>query len=285
MFISGWLKNRNSSGDPEEFRLSLVEHLDELRVRIIKSVVMLMISGTAAWFLVPQFYTRLEGHIKSLMPPNFQYTEIFLGITDAFMLRIKLSFTLGLLISLPLIVIQVWGFVEPGLKPNERKPFKIIGPLSVLLFALGCYFCWLVLPTTIQWFVAITQDSFSGIKVTQEAGRMVFFVLNLMLAFGICFQLPLIVFFLAAVGIISSDTLRDYWRQAVVIIFLVAAIATPSNDPITMMMMAIPLCILFLLSVVAVRFFAKNKETDALDDGKVVTDETPETAKKSEFVD
>lgn len=237
--------------------MSLVEHLDDLRKRVIRCVILLTLAWTVAWIMHDPIYALINRTAKLGLPRDMKYTEAFLSVTDAFMLKLKLSFMFGLVVAAPFLVLQLWGFIAPGLKPSERKPFRVIGPLSVFLFGLGCYFCWLIIPTTISWFAGVAVASFDGAVVNQEPGRLVFFVLNMMLAFGAGFQLPLIVYFLAKIGLLPRESLLQYWRQAVVVIFIVSAVLTPSADPISMLMMAIPLCILFVLSVFAVRTTVK----------------------------
>lgn len=245
---------RNSLGDPDEFRLSLVEHLDELRSRLIRVGWIVLIAWIVGWVIHDPLYTSLERQLKVLLPKGLQYQEVFHSITDAFMLKLRLSFAIGVALALPLILREIWGFVAPGLKPNERKPFQIVGPVSSLLFALGCYFCWLILPPTMNWFGQFALEAYPGVAINQEAGSLVFFAINMFLGFGLGFQLPIVVFALATVGILPPAMLIKYWRHAVVVIFFLAAIVTPSMDPFSMLMMAIPLCILFALSVVAVNF-------------------------------
>ncbi len=238
--------------------MSLVEHLEDLRSRLIRSVVILTIAWVFAWVAHDPVYNYCNAWALTGWPKELKYVEAFLSVTDAFMLKLKVSFYFGLVVALPLIVNQVWGFISPGLKEKERKPFRIIGPLSFLLFALGCFFCWLVIPVTIEWFASIALQSYPTAQIHQEPGRLVFFILNMMLAFGVGFQLPLVVFFLAKVGILPAESLMDHWRHAVVVIFFLAAVLTPSADPISMLMMAIPLCILFVISVIAVRATVKQ---------------------------
>lgn len=238
--------------------MSLVDHLDDFRRRMVRCVALVCVAWVVAWFAHDPLYAILNSYALTGWPKNLKYTEAFLSVTDPFMLKLKLSFLFGLIVALPLVVVQLWGFISPGLKPHERRPFRIIGPLSVFLFALGCYFCWLIIPTTISWFASIAMQSYTTAQINQEPGRLVFFIVNMMLAFGAGFQLPLIVYFLAKVGILPQESLSQYWRQAVVIVFVVSAVLTPSNDPISMLMMAIPLCILFMLSVWAVRITDKR---------------------------
>lgn len=256
--LRDWIRARNSSGDPEEFRLSLVEHLDELRIRLIRSLVAIVISATIAWFAVDPLYAAMTEHIRTLLPKGLEYQEVFRSITEPFFLKVKLSIYFGMILALPISVSQLWGFIKPGLRPHEQRPFRMIGPLSIFLFLLGCYFCWLILPPTINWFGEFVQGSFKDTAVLQEAGTLIFFVLNMMLGFGLGFQLPLVVFFLAHIGLLPPEALNKYWRQAMVVIFIVSALITPSPDPISMLMMALPLTGLFVISVYAVKLSKKR---------------------------
>lgn len=271
MILTRWIKSRSLSDDPEDFRLSIVEHLDELRIRIIRSLVLLVVGWIAGWFLFDWIFPIFQAHVRDMIPKDVSYKEVFTDFMGPFFLKLKLSFVLGFVLVGPLVITQIWGFIKPGLRPRERRPFQVIGPLSVFLFALGCYFCWLILPTTISWFVVFAHEAFPDTEILQEAGRLIFFVVNMMLAFGIAFQLPLIVFFLAFIGLLPPATISQYWRHATVVIFVFSAIITPSVDPVSMLMMAIPLCILFILSVLAVKMIPGRSGTPELEPG-VLTD-------------
>lgn len=255
---------RNSSDDPEEFRATLVEHLEELRTRIIRVVWMLTLSWVAAYYLVePWFYKTMNDMIQASVVPllkakHIPYTEMFTNVTAPFMLKLKLSFMIGFIVVFPLALLQVWGFVSPALKKNEKQPFRILAPLSLILFMTGAGFAWWLLPNALKWFVSYVEE-FPGTALFQEAGTMVYFVLKMLLAFGISFQLPLIVYALGALGVLSSATLLKYWRQGAVVIFTLSAIITPSNDAFTMLMMALPMCVLFIISVYAVKFTQRKK--------------------------
>jgi len=260
----------NSSGDPEEFRASLGEHLEELRRRIVRIVTLLLIGWVAGWFLEPIIYTTLSDMAVSYMkvPEGVDVKEAFKNFADPFMLKLRMAFAIGIILVFPWIVLQLWGFVSPGLKPEEKAPFKIIAPLSVFLFCLGAFFCWLIIPSAMNWFVSYLTE-FSGAALYQEPGTLVFFILKMMLAFGIGFQLPLVVFFLGKIGVLGPDTITRYWRQSTVIIFFGSALLTPSNDLFSMLMMAVPLTVLFFLSIAAVKLTHRGKnrpvELDQLD--------------------
>ena len=250
------------TGDPEEYRLTLIEHLEELRTRLIRSVCAIGVGWVIGWYGWKPIYGYLGGVIdrasKEGLGKDHAYFQNFHSAPDAFFLQLKLSFLIGGILAVPFVVLQIWAFVAPALKPNEQKPFRKLAPFSVLLFLLGAAFAWFVTPNAIRWFTGYL-DNFPGTALFQEAGQMVFFVLKMLLAFGLSFQLPLIVYGLGLAGLLSAEALIKYWRQSVVVIFVVAAVFTPSNDPLTMGMMAIPMCVLFMISVYAVKLVQRKR--------------------------
>ncbi|HVT12230.1 MAG TPA: twin-arginine translocase subunit TatC [Fimbriimonadaceae bacterium] len=256
---------RNSSDDPEEFRATLVEHLEELRTRIIRIVWMLIFGWVAGWYLFQPWASKeIDGMIaRSVWPildaKHIHHEIVWHTATEAFMFKLKFTFMLGFIAVFPLTLLQVWGFVSPALKPNEKRPFKVLVPCSVLLFLLGAGFAWWVTPNALQWFTSYIED-FPGTALFQEAGTLTFFVLKMLLAFGLAFQLPIIVYALGAIGLLQSGTLLKYWRQSTVVIFIISAVLTPSNDAFTMLMMALPMCVLFMISVYLVRFTQRKKK-------------------------
>lgn len=249
--------------DPEEFRLSLTEHLDDLRKCIFRSLGILVFFWVIAWMLYRPIFEFLtnrasEAINKALPKGSPPYKEILLNFSDAFMNVLKISFFTALIFSFPFIVLQLWSFIAPGLKPHEQKPLKRIGPISLLLFVTGAAFCWVVLPSAFAWFASY-MEYFPGVALTQEAGTMAMFTLKSLLAFGIGFQLPLVVYVLGALNLLSAKTLQKYWRHATFAIFFLSAGITPSNDPATMIFMAVPLTILFMISVYAVKITQRKK--------------------------
>lgn len=254
---------RNSSDDPEEFRATLVEHIAELRDRIFRSLFVLIVGWIVGWLSERWLYAYLdkmvETAIKKGLPPGADYKPVFPHVTDMFMLQLKLSFMIGLIIAVPWIVMEIWGFVAPGLKPNERKPFMRLLPFALLLFGMGVYFCWLILPFAISWFTQYLVN-FPNASLYQNPGDIIFFCVKMLLAFGIGFQLPLIVWILGALNVLSSETLIKYWRQGATFIFVFAAIVTPSNDWFSMLMMAIPLTLLFIVSIFAVNLTQRKQK-------------------------
>jgi sec-independent protein translocase protein TatC len=257
----GW---NSPDHNPEEFRLSLVEHLEELRTRVIRSFLILLGFWVITWIKFADIYNFLTDRaiiaVKAGLPPGSKFSEQFLHAADPFMLVFKVSFYCALILSFPFIVLQLWAFIAPGLKPSEQLPLKRVGPVSLLLFILGGFFCWLILPAAFHWF-ADYLVYFKQTDLNQEAGTMATFSLKSILAFGIGFQLPLVVFVLGALNLLSSETLLKYWRQAAVAIFFISGAITPSNDIPSMLMMAIPLTILFMVSAYAVKWVQRDKKS------------------------
>ncbi len=260
------------SGDPEEYRLTLIEHLEELRDRIIRSLYALGGGWLVGWFVFKPTYdylsARINGAIQDAikqLPPGHHFQEVFHNATEPFFLKFKLSFLIGVILAFPYLILQAWGFVAPALKPNEQKPFKKLAPASAVLFVMGAAFAWFITPSALKWFVSYLGE-FQDTSLLQSAGTMVFFVLKLLLAFGFAFQLPLIVYGMGLAGILEAETLIKYWRQSAITIFVVAMIVTPSQDPATMLAMAIPLCLLFMASVWAVKLVQGKKRKEAVPD-------------------
>jgi sec-independent protein translocase protein TatC len=216
------------------------------------------------WFLEKPAFAWLSNlvitNIRSVLKDPNMFKIIFTHFGEPFMLKIRLSFMIGLILSLPFVVMQLWGFVKPGLKPQERRPLEKLAPYSILLFALGVGFCVVILGPCTKWFVSYLDD-FPNTVLYQDPAVMITFCLKMMLAFGLGFQLPLVVWGLGAVGLLSAETLVKYWRHGAVGIFFLAAAFTPSNDAFSMLMMAIPMVILFMISVYAVKVTQGKKKT------------------------
>jgi sec-independent protein translocase protein TatC len=249
--------------NPEEFRLTLVEHLEELRTRIFRCVLIISAGWIFGWFFEPTAFGLLSNllvkNITFVLHDPSRFKIIFPNFTEPFMLKIRLSFMLGLIPALPLVIMQLWGFIKPGLKPNERRPIERVAPFSILLFAMGVAFCVAILGPCTRWFASYLDD-FPNTVLYQDPAAMITFTLKMMIAFGLGFQLPLVVWSLGAIGLLSAETLVKYWRHAAVGIFFLAAAFTPSNDAFSMLMMAIPMVVLFMISVWAVKITQSKRK-------------------------
>jgi sec-independent protein translocase protein TatC len=247
------------ANDNNERRAELTEHLAELRTRLLRSALYLVIGAIVGWIVFPQVYhylaepiltalahaaRRSPGQVHILQPSTF----VFHSFTGPFFLRLKLGVFGGLVIAVPLIVMELWGFVAPGLTPAERKPVRMIAPFSVLLFVIGASLAFWVMRAAVAWFMSYLGD-FPNAILLQDPEDYIMFVAKMVLAFGLMFQLPIIMMGLGKVGIIRSAMLQKYWQYLVVGIFILAMIVTPSNDPFSMIVMAIPMVLLFVISI------------------------------------
>lgn len=234
--------------DPER-RAELVEHLAELRSRLIRIIIYAVAGAILAWV----FYDRLFDFIMAPLQVVLKEREtklLLTSIQEAFVIQMQVSIVAGIVVAAPFIVIELWGFVSPGLTAEEKRPLRWIAPLSVFLFACGASLCYLILPMGFKWFASYVPASASLQPRIQES---ILFTLKMMLAFGIVFELPVFLMLLAKVGLVNSRMLRDNWRYAMVLVSIVAAVATPSNDALTMLMMAVPVAMLYFVSIALVR--------------------------------
>ena len=246
--------------DPESFRLTLVEHLDELRSRIMRSLLVLSIAWGIGWFIEPWLYEKINNIIRdpSLLPAGAQVSEAFRNFTDPFFLKFKLSFVIGLILASPVIIYQAWGFVRPALRPVERKPLKLVAPLSAFLFILGACFGFLVIRPALRWFFSFLE-SFDGVALLQEPGTFAMFVLKMLVAFGIGFQLPIILWFLGQIDLVTSEYLYKNWRFAIAGISFASAFLTPGGDFFSFIAMSVPMGLLYFAGIAALKVTERKK--------------------------
>ncbi len=227
--------------------LTFLDHLDELRRRLLISFVAVTLGAVACYFFS-------DGLIRFLLRPLG--TEAgplyFFSPSEAFLLKVKVSLFAGFLAASPVVMSQLWLFMSPALYPNERKIVIPLTALTTLLFLTGSAFCfWVVMPPALHFLIGMQSDV---LKPLISTGSYVSFVSGMVLAFGVAFNLP--VFTLAAVsfGFVTRKQLARYRRHAVLIIFIVAAVLTPSPDIASQIFLAVPLIILFELSLAGAAF-------------------------------
>ena len=244
----------------DEKRAHVTEHLAELRARLIRSIIYLLIGAVAAWFCYDyllDFLTRPMMGVLDLKGAKFLLTSF----PEPFMIQLQTCIVAGLVICFPAITAEIWGFVSPGLTPNERGPLKWIMPLAALLFCAGVVVCYLILPKAFEWFAAYVPRN---AELRPSLQQSVLFTVKMLLAFGIVFELPVVLMLLAKVGIVNSRMLLSNWRGAMVGISIVSAIITPSNDAFSMLMMAIPVSGLYFMSILLVRLVESDSAAPGL---------------------
>ena len=236
--------------DEDEFdgaggRMSFLDHLDELRKRLITSVSSIFIAFVAAYFFHEEITAFIMVPLNAILPEGGEF--IFTEPTEAFFLSIKVAALVGLILAMPVVLTQFWLFVAPGLYSHEKRFAVPFVSLSSLFFTGGCLFShYLLFP--VAW---LFLGSFSTEYVTFMPRLQPTFSLyvRLMLACGVVFQMPTVVYFLARIGLLTAPYLIRNTKYAILIIFIIAAVLTPTGDPATLTMMAAPMTVLYGVSI------------------------------------
>lgn len=231
--------------------MPLVDHLRELRRRLVISVLAIIVGTIVGWIIYPQAFDFIkqpyvDGIAPLLKRRGFNATLVLNGgVGSAFSFRLKLALTIGLVLSSPVWIGQIWGFVLPALHRNERRWAYLLTVTGAPLFAAGVVVGYLVLPKGIEVLISFAPDS---VQVLLTLGDYLNFVIRTVLVFGIAAQIPLVVVLLNRLGIVSARQLRTARPWTVIGIFVFAAVATPSTDPLTMLFLAVPMTVLYIIS-------------------------------------
>ena len=252
-----------------ENEIGFISHLTELRKRLIHSFIFLFIFFILCYFFSEYLYGFLvEPFSKAVRDDGTERRLIFTALQETFLTYIKVSFFAAFFITCPFILIQIWKFIAPGLYKHEKKaiaPYLFLTP--VLFFLGGMLVYYLIMPLAIKFFLSFESSGLSTnlpIQLEAKVNEYLSLVMKLIFAFGISFQLPVVLSLLARVGIVDSQFLKTRRKYVVVIIFAAAALLTPP-DPITQIGLAIPLLILYELSIFSVKFIENRnlKKNDA----------------------
>lgn len=232
-----------------------MDHLGELRGRLLRSIIYISLGMAVAWLFFDQLYALLlQPAINVLNKSGMKFLQT--TFVQGFTLRMQVALIGGLVLAAPLWTAELWLFVAPGLTRQERKALYFVGPMSILLFALGVFLCFLAMPRALDWFVSLSPPN---TELKPDISRTLVFFVQMYLAFGIMFELPIVLMFLAKIGLVNTRLMIRFWREATVSIALVAALITPSNDAFTMMMMAVPMVGLYFLSISLVRLVERQR--------------------------
>lgn len=232
--------------------MPFLHHLEELRWRLLKSVLTIIVFAGLSFYFSERIFKFL---IHPLGDVKLYVTEV----TGSFYAYLKISLLTGILASLPILFYQLWAFISPGLFEREKKAVLPLVMVSTLLFLLGTGFCYYVtLPISLAFLIGFSGEILSPIITV---GSYISFASMLLLAFGFGFQLPIISYFLGKIGILSSAFLAHGRRYAIVIMLIVSAIITPP-DVFTQLLLAIPLYILYEVSIIVVRYTGAKDRQD-----------------------
>src|SRR5919202_5793801 len=255
---------RRRPKDPEG-RMPLREHLRELRHRLIKSGMAVVVGAVVGWFLYQPLFGALVRPINDLVRERAgaDAKVIFSQVASPFNLQLKLAFYLGVVVSSPVWLYQLWAFIVPGLTKREKRYAMSFVAAGVPLFLAGIGLAWLVLPNAIKFLTEFTPSGAANIIIADD---YLTFVLRIMLAFGLAFVTPLLLVGLNMAGVMSALTLAKGWRIAVFLCFLFAAIASPTPDAGSMLALAFPMVALYMLAV-GIAWFNDRRRRGRAGDG------------------
>src|SRR5687768_6697896 len=240
--------------DPESElpKMGFLDHLEELRRRLLISLIAVAVGFLACWAFAETIFGYLQMPLTRFLPPGDKLA--FTRLTAPFFLYMKVAFFAGLFVAAPVILLQLWLFIAPGLYKKERRlaaPFIIFGSV---FFILGGYFGYrYLLPATCSFFVETGKQFKQMVTVDDYFG----FASVIILATGLVFETPILIFFLARLGIVTPAFLMQKFKYAIVLSFVVSAIITPTPDMVTQAALAVPMILLYLLGVGVAYLFAK----------------------------
>ncbi|HMS63652.1 MAG TPA: twin-arginine translocase subunit TatC [Ignavibacteria bacterium] len=250
--------NSDLNDSIDENEMTFLDHLEELRWRIIKSAVGIIIGGIIAAFFINLIMDDilLLPATKTIPPLKLQNIKPF----GQFSLYMEVIIFGGALISFPNLLYQFWKFIEPALKSNEKKYISSIVFFSTFCFMSGVVFAYFVLlPTSLSFFSTFGSSIIDNNIAIDEYFS---FIISTMLAAGLVFELPMLSFFLSKIGILKPQFMRKYRKHAVILILLAAGILTPSPDITSQLLLAVPLLILYEISIIICRFSQKRIDAD-----------------------
>jgi sec-independent protein translocase protein TatC len=223
--------------------MSLVDHLDELRTRLFRSIL------AVAVFSVVGFYFSVQIRNFLLAPLPVDHVQV-LGIGDGFIIQMRISLIVGIILAMPVLLYQLWAFIAPGLTPTERKAIRPWIPAALFFFALGVSIAYIVLPYAIQFLFTFTDEV---LRAEPAAGPYFDFVTTMFLAFGLVMEFPIILVGLSRVGIVTSERLAASRRMVILGIAIFSAVATPGGDLISPFVLGGTMYLLFELTVLFIK--------------------------------
>jgi sec-independent protein translocase protein TatC len=243
----------------EDGRMALGDHLRELRARLLRVVLVLLIAVIIALFFYDQLLglvldpynealTRLDPGTKTLATIN--------GVGGPLMLQLKLSGVAAVVLTSPYWLYQIWGFIVPGLHPHERRWTRAFAAIAGPLFLAGVAVGYFVLPKGLEVLIGFTPEALTNLV---DFGEYFSFMTRMLLVFGVAFEIPLFVVLLNLAGVVSGRTLGNHRPWIVIGTFVFAAVATPSTDPFSMIMLAVPMVVLFMVSEIVARLVDRRR--------------------------
>lgn len=239
---------------------SFISHLVELRERLLKGVAAVLLILVVLLPFANRLYHLIAVPLLERLPQGSKMVAI--DVASPFLTPVRLAFFVALFLAMPVLLYQAWRFVAPGLYKHEQRLAMPLLVSAVLMFYVGCAFAYfLVLPKVFTFMLGTTPE---GVAMTTDIGRYLDFVLTMFFAFGLCFEVPVIVFILATLGWVTPAQLATNRPYVILGAFVVAAIVAPP-DVLSMILLAVPMCLLYEVGVIAVRLFVRRSAASTAD--------------------
>lgn len=250
--------DEEEEAEEEKGQMGLLDHLAELRSRLVRACIWIAIGFGICWYYVDPLFNILVNPLLGVLPEgtHAQYTTL----PEAFFTRMYVAFVAGLFLASPAVFYQIWAFVAPGLYDEEKRYIIPIAFLSAIFFIAGGCFCYfIVFPFAFNFFISYSSPE---IVITPKISDYLSFVLKLLFAFGLIFEMPIFTLFLARLGLISAASMKRFRKYAIVIIFILAAILTPP-DVVSQLLMACPMLLLYEVSIGVAAIFGRKKKNES----------------------
>lgn len=232
--------------------LEIWKRLGEIRNRLVWSAVVLVVTFGLSYVYTPYILGQISDKLNQL---------VFLSPAEAFFSRLKLAFVMGAIITAPYVLWHVWRFASPGLKRKQRRSSFWLIPISFLLFSIGAAFAFFVVaPVALRFFMSFAS---TDLEALISVDALIGFVIGLVIPFGFMFEMPVLMLFLAKIGLVKPEVLVKNRKFAILIIFIIAAVLTPTPDAIAQLSMAIPMIILYEISILIIKVVWRKKLREA----------------------
>ena len=248
-------------GPEDDIHLTLRDHLVELRKRLMWAVLFLSLGFGASWNWSKEIFHFLMRPVFAALPDGEKALH-FSSSVEPFVIYLKVALYAGLFLSLPLILWQLWAFIAPGLYRRERRAVLPFVATATLCFVAGAAFCYVfILPAAFDFLIHSAGPDITPLLMMDDQLGL---VMMLLIAFGIIFEMPLILTFLGMIGIVDTKFLVKYRRHAIVVNTIIAAVVTPTGDPFNLALMAVPMILCYELGIVGVWIFGRKRKQDPL---------------------
>ena len=268
------------ASDIDDSKAPLLEHLVELRTRLMRSAAALLITFFGCFYFASDIFDFLAAPLAEQLADREGARMIFTDMTEVFFTQVKVAFFAALFVSFPIIANQMWRFIAPGLYKNEKHaflPFLVLTP--ILFFAGGALVYYMLLPVAWQFFLSFETMGADGalpIQLEAKVNEYLSLVMKLIFAFGLSFELPLVLTLMARARMVSAKGLAEKRKYAIVMAFIAAAVLTPP-DPLSQISLAVPIILLYEVSILSVRWIEKRRGDEDEDDDETPDDDDDDT--------